>query len=261
MGVVFSLILAVILFFATLSFLLYKLYKSTPSTIQLCHYTNDKGAEKIIRSGQVMASLKSVRRSDVAHGNGVYLTELKPGTLNRVQVAQNNWLDTSDHSIDKTKNFFVFEIPDSEVKNVSTLNRNLFIFGGRKDLRLVKYRWWLKNFNTGKIIASYKYNIGSNGPASLRHLFCGDYVMTEETVNGRPVYKHSWFNLFLFMSSGGKWLVGRNTSKDSAYLRQTEKYSLGPDSRGPWEYSDIDGNGKMYWNGDDGTLKAYPWQM
>ena len=66
----------------------------------------------------------------------------------------------------------------------------------------------------------------------------GDYVMTEETVNGRPVYQHPGYNQvhFLFMDSCGKWGVGSNTDKDVAWMKQKDKYSLGPGAAGAWDY-------------------------
>ena len=34
------------------------------------HYTDEKGAKNIVRTGRIMASLKFVAKGDVAHGNG-----------------------------------------------------------------------------------------------------------------------------------------------------------------------------------------------
>ena len=129
------------------------------------HYTDDEGAEKIIRTGKIMASLKTMASDDAAYGNGVYLTKLKPPTSSKTEIAQNNWLNTTPQIVNKTKNYFVVEIPDSDVKDFTAAGRNIFLFDNRKDLSLLTFPWWLKDFDSGKTIASYKYTMASYGPA------------------------------------------------------------------------------------------------
>ena len=46
------------------------------------HYTDDAGAENIIRAGKIMASLGFLS-GDTAFGNGVYLTKLNKETSNK----------------------------------------------------------------------------------------------------------------------------------------------------------------------------------
>ena len=88
----------------------------------------------------------------------------------------------------------------------------------------------------------------------------GEYVMTDGTVNGKPVYNSSKPNQFLFMDSRGKWCVGLDSGKDRSWLAQRSKHSLGPDPDVQWEYCDriLNPNGRMK---DDFTLKAYAWQI
>jgi len=178
----------------------------------------------------------------------------------------NNWRNSSASFINKTKNYFVLDIPESEIIDSEATNRNIFIFGGRNDLLLYKYKWWLKNFDSGQIIASYKYHITSYGPVSTmteppkaREKLLGDYVITEKTVNGRPVYQKD-NEYFLFMNSEGTtWYVGRDASKDRGWFLQRVNYSLGPDPNLPWEYYNGDDTPK--WKKDDATLRAYAFQV
>lgn len=231
------------------------------------HYTDEEGAQHIIRSGKLLASLSSMATDDAGFGNGVYLTTLKPETHSKAQIAENNWVKTSAKFIKKTENYFVIDIPLSKVKDASAASangRNIFLFGNRKDLLLHKYPWWLKNYDSGQIISSYKYTLASYGPAS-KLLTLGDYTITEETVNGQPVYAsdHKQTNLgYLFMSSRGSWLVGKDAGKEGGWLQQKTAHSLGqglgPDTNMPWEYGYGSGG---QWHKDDATLRAYPWQM
>jgi len=226
------------------------------------HYTDDEGAKNIIRSGKIMASLSYMASDDAGFGNGVYLTMLKPETNTQTKISRNNWAQTSDKFIKKTENYFVLDIPESGVKDASDASgRDIFLFGRGKDLRLSKYKWWLKNYESGQILASYKYKLDTIGPASLLPKLVnvmGDYIMSEETVNGRIVYKHVALpERYLFMSSCGKWLVGQDAEKYNGWLMQKSKYSLGPHSTLPWEYADYDN----HWITDDSTLKASPYQV
>ena len=50
-------------------------------------------------------------KGDVAFGNGVYLTELNPWTYSKHQIAMNNWMNTSDATMNKLKNYFILSIP------------------------------------------------------------------------------------------------------------------------------------------------------
>ena len=165
------------------------------------HYTDDEGAQQIIRTGRVLASLKFMSGGDAAYGSGVYLTQLEPQTFkispfhpshqtSKIDIARNNWMNASPEALKKTEIYFVFDIPESDVNDTKAKNRNIFLFGNMNDLLLHKYPWWLKNFDSNEILASYKYKVMSLGPASNRcpHVM-GDYVITEETVNGRPVYQ------------------------------------------------------------------------
>jgi len=223
------------------------------------HYTDDAGANKIIRTGRLLASLKFVS-GDTAYGNGVYFTQLNPDTSSKTEIAMNNWQDTSEDSLKKTENYFVFDIPESEIKDSGAKDRNIFVFGEKNDLQLQKYPWWLKNFDSNKIIASYKYKLMSLGPASVPYSEgMGDYTITEETVNGRPVYeKKDLEKSYLSMASNGMWLFGPVAGGYQGWISQRScTYSLGPDMDLPWSYTD-EGSG---WKTDDTTLKAYAWQI
>lgn len=229
------------------------------------HYTDDEGVSNIIRCGKIMASLTFTANGDVSYGNAVYLTKLKPPTSTETEIAQNNWMNTSSQYLSKTKNYFVFDISWKEVTDSQADGRNIFLFGRGNDLSLVKHKWWLKDFDSGHIIASYKYTITSFGPAYFKwRSQMGDYTMIDETVNGRPVYKCSKprSRQYLYMTSAGNWIVSAEIGANDGWLRQNDySYGLGPDSNVPWEYWDnsIDYNGE--WNYDDVTLKAFAWQI
>jgi len=219
------------------------------------HYTDEEGAQNIVRSGRVMVTLSVTAGGDAAYGNGVYLTKMSP-TFTKEEIAMNNWMQTTPQFIRKTNNYFVFDIPDSDVEDKTGEGRNIFLLGKKNDLLLTKYPWWLKNFDTGRIIASYKYQISSLGPASKAHPSrLGNFVITEGTVNARPVYKSD--KDYLFMSSYGKWIVGKEAGVDTWCFSQKENrdFSLGPDSNVQWGYA-VDGK---FMDGDD-TLKVCGWQ-
>merc|ERR1712183_975189 len=100
---------------------------------------------------------------------------------------------------------------------------------------LCKYKWALKDYDSGATIASYKYKISATTIDKGRCM--GDFVMINELANGRPVYKRvkgsEWY---LFMSSKGKWMVGLDPQEDKCGLFQTSNYSLGPHQNVPWKY-------------------------
>jgi len=231
------------------------------------HYTDEKGAKNIVRTGRIMASLKFVARGDVAHGNGVYLTMLSPDTASKEEVAMNNWMKKSPEYINKTKNYFVIEIPNSDIEAAKDTDRNIFLFGKNSDLRLEKYSWWLRDFDSGQIIGSYKYQLTSLGPASSEYPYLmGDYAITVDTVNGRPVYKN-WEGstpYFLFMDSKSRWAVGPDAGDDHVELVQRSllkngkrvRFSIGPDADMPWKnFANVGG-----WKVTDASLRALPWQ-
>jgi len=224
------------------------------------HYTDEEGAKHIIRTGKILASLSFMAGGDTVAGNGVYFTKLAPGTSSRTEIAMNNWTKTSPQYLNKTDYYFVLVIPESEIETVAAQGRSIFKFGRRSDLRLEKYPWWLKRYGSGPIIASYKYRITSLGPASKN---CGflmdDYLISEETVNGKPVYKTSDSRYSLFMSGKGNWLVGTDAGRDAGILQQISNHSLGPDLNLPWNY--VPNNGQLKFKDDDHTLKADAWQM
>jgi len=215
------------------------------------HYTDEEGAKNIIRSGTIQASLKSMIKGDVAYGNGVYLTELNPWTYSKHQIAMNNWVNTSDATMNKLKNYFILSIPSGNIKNTNAEGRNIFLYGNRKDLRLHKYPWVLKDYDSKETIASYKYKVTSSGPAARKqNNKMGDYIMTDEIVNGRPVFKRSRQNIF--MDSKGRWSVGKDVGVDKSGIFQNSNYSLGPHQNKQWEYS----NKGKGWKRDDDTLKV-----
>jgi len=225
------------------------------------HFTDDEGARNIIRTGNIQASLAFSGTGGATYGNGVYLTKLKPGDRTKSEMAMNNWGKKSAHFLKKTEYYFVIFIPNSDTKNADVKDRDIFIFGRRTDLPLVKYKWWLMNFDSKKIITSYKYQLSSVGPVSLvpkLHTWLGEYRMSGEIVNGRPVYKHEGSKKFLFMTSRGNWLVGPDAGVDKGYFYQeSDKCGLGPLSNVLWKYGYVD---PLTWHTDDATLKADPWQ-
>ena len=83
----------------------------------------------IILSGKIKASLSFMAGGDTAFGNGVYLTKLSPETSIKIQIAKNNWANTSAQFIRKTENYFVIDIKESDVKDTNATDRNIFTFG------------------------------------------------------------------------------------------------------------------------------------
>ena len=144
--------------------------------------------------------------------------------------------------------------------------------GCKKDLHFHKYPWWLMNFNSDRVIASYRYRISSLGPANSIHLYLmGDYTIIDETINGRLVYR-SDRGSYLFMNSLGEWIVRHGDFRDEdSVLYQDSNYSLGPISDEPWKYwvepssdaslDDSDDFDDYGWLSDDATLKCHGWQM
>jgi len=225
----------------------------------LAHFSDELGAQQIIRNGKINASLDYLSGGDTAFGNGVYLTGLDPGTHTPAEIAINNWMDDSPEFIRKAEYHFVLDIPDSDVEDYSTEDRNIFLYGWKSDLRLWKYPWWLMRFGSNKVIASYKYQLTSFGPASeVVPNLLRDYTMIDETVNGRPVYESSRGSYFLFMDSEGSWMVREGDFKDEdGIIGQLSDYSLGPDEDVGWSYYDSE---EDEWMNDDGTLKSHGWQ-
>jgi len=225
------------------------------------HYTDEEGSRKIIRSGKILASLSFTTSDDAGYGNGVYLTTLNPDTHSKHDIAMNNWVKTTESFINKTKYYFVLTIPDSDIIDVSSNGRVLYLLGRKSDLSLHKYRWWLQSNDTGKIITSYKFTLSSCGPASLvpcLEYSLGDYRMSDESVNGRPLYKHEDTENYLFMNNHGGWSVSSEAGGDGGCFIQHSNYSIGPKSNLPWEYADDDGDGE--WYEDDKTLQMQAWQ-
>jgi len=239
------------------------------------HFTDKEGSRNIIRSGKIQASLAFSGTGRAGYGNGVYLTKMKPGDHTRSEIALNNWGIANASSLNKTENYFVLYMPDTDTKDAAAKDRDIFLFGRRTDLPLVKYKWWLMNYDSKKIIASYKYQLSSVGPASLvpsLDFLWGEYRMSEEFVNGRPVYKREGFmskifKKYLFMSSRGGWCVGPDAGEDKGWFfqpkpKQSDQCSLGPVSNVLWEYLSVGWNHssvKSYsWNTNDPTLKANP---
>jgi len=232
------------------------------------HYADDEFASTIIRSGRKNASVDFLSaNNDASFGNGVYLTKASPETHTRAQVAMNNWGKTTDEIIEKTKNYFVFKMPDSDVRDASDGVRSIYLLDGREDLILHNYPWWLKEFDSGLILSSYKYQMLSFGPVSLmpsHRSSMGEYRMSDINVNGRPVYEHEESGQKLFLTSRGKWGVGPDAGNDYCSLVQVSQCDLGPDSNVPWEYvaGEKVGNGplEIIWKKDDPTLRAFAWQ-
>jgi len=224
------------------------------------HYTNEVGAQHIIRDGKIKASLGYMTGGDTASGNGVYVTEMKPGKHSQAEIAMNNWMTASPDAIRRTECYFVLDIPDDLVEDTSTDGRNIFLYGSKKDLHLHKHPWWLMNFhNDNEVIASYRYLLASLGPANCMYPDqLGTYYIIDETINGRPVYK-SIGDSFLFMDSDGQWIVREGDFKgEEAGIYQRSNYSLGPNSNEKWEYYDYD---EGEWLSDDTTFKCHGWQM
>ena len=56
----------------------------------LYHYTTKKGKDGIVANNKINKSIEKKGKSDVRHGEGVYLTELTPDTA-KEEIAKNNY--------------------------------------------------------------------------------------------------------------------------------------------------------------------------
>jgi hypothetical protein len=54
----------------------------------LYHYTDEKGMNGIVGSGELRASTKAINPSDVRYGNGQYVSDFTPGTKTPAQLSR-----------------------------------------------------------------------------------------------------------------------------------------------------------------------------
>jgi hypothetical protein len=55
----------------------------------LYHYTNEKGMNGILDSGQINPSIRALKSQDARLGDGQYLSDIEPGTKTGGQLAPN----------------------------------------------------------------------------------------------------------------------------------------------------------------------------
>jgi hypothetical protein len=56
--------------------------------LTLYHYTTEKGMNGILTEGKINASTKALKPKDARMGDGVYLSDIKPGTKNNAQLSK-----------------------------------------------------------------------------------------------------------------------------------------------------------------------------
>lgn len=61
--------------------------KESDGVSKLYHYTNDKGLDGILESGQINPSIKALNPKDARYGNGQYLSDIVPGENTLGQIS------------------------------------------------------------------------------------------------------------------------------------------------------------------------------
>ena len=131
-------------------------------------------------------------------------------------------------------------------------------------LKLSDYKWNLKSFETGDLLATQYFMISSEGEAMKEYSdIMGRYTLSQKIVMNCPphynvpVYKKDGGNFYLYLNSSeesGDWLVSDVVGYSAGYLQQLNlggEPAPSPLQNLPWQYSS---NG---WKDDD-TLKVYP---
>ena len=221
------------------------------------HYTTEEAAIQIVLDGEIEASLGA--DGDAVHGEGVYLTTLEP-KYGLQTIMKNNW---GGAAADRAKVDAYFEIllPSREITRAKD-KRDIQVYKGT--LKLSDYKWNLRSFDTGDLLATQYFMISSEGEAMEEHSdIMGRYKLSKKNVtncpplSNVPVYKKDGGKFYLYLTHRGNWIVSDVVGHSAGYIFQLNSGEPAPSplKNLPWQYSsDANANG---WKDDD-TLKVYP---
>ena len=129
-------------------------------------------------------------------------------------------------------------------------------------LKLIKYKWNLKNWDGDLLVTQY-FMVTSNGRAWDEQGHCmGRYSLVRNIVmqsgeETTPVFKKDERH-FLYLNYLGQWCVSNTVGSKCCDLYQGGKDGAGfrflPSKTLPWSY----GNNAGGWMDDDNTLKVFP---
>ena len=146
-------------------------------------------ATQIVLDGKIRPSLAS--GGDAIHGDGVYLTTLEP-KYGLPTIMNNNWDGVAVNRA-KVEAYFEFWLPSSAIIRAKE-KRNIQVYKGT--LKLSDYKWNLKSFETGDLLATQYFMISSEGEAMKEYSdIMGRYTLSQKIVmncpplDNFPVYK------------------------------------------------------------------------
>ena len=197
-----------------------------------------------------------IASGDAAFGDGVYLTTMEH-QYGIKAIMENNWDSVAATKEDKLEAFFEILMPSTMAIRVKD-KRDILVYKG--DLKLSDYKWNLKSFDDGDLLATQYFRVTSSG--RMRQDCMGRYTLYSHAVlwhpdlDNVPVYKQDNGNKYLYLAGGlGKWGVGPVIGSNVCSLQQVKKEGESPTPTPskalPWQYHD--GGWK-----DDATLKVYP---
>ena len=224
--------------------------------VYVYHYTTQAAARSIVRAGKILPSVAAA--GDVAHGEGVYLTTLDP-RQGETTIKNNNWDGAAAGAEKKIEVYFEILMPYNKV---TMANDKRVILVHKGPLKLIDYKWNLKNWEGDLLITQY-FMITSDGKAKETHGDCmgryklvKDIVMIHRKEERTPVFKKDKDHI-LYLGSTGAWCVSNTVGEKGCFLFQKKEgvgFSVLPSKTLPWRYSDKTGS----WMDDDNTLKAFP---
>ena len=170
------------------------------------HYTTQAAARNIVRAGQILPSVAAA--GDAVHGDGVYLTTLDP-RHGEATIKINNWDGAAARAGKKIEVYFEILMPHDKVIMAND-KRDIQVHKG--PLKLINYKWNLKNWDGDLLITQY-FMVTSDGRAkeSVGHCM-GRYTLVRDTVmihrkeERTPVYKKDKDH-FLYLNRSGEWCV------------------------------------------------------
>jgi len=214
----------------------------------------------IVLEGVIVPSL--IAEGDASpHGDGVYLTTLDP-SYGMQTILNNNW-DGAAVSRENVEAYFEIILPSRKVFRAAEKNRDIQVYKGA--LRLSDYKWNLKSWDTGDLLATQHFMVSSNGEARRLHgSAMGRYSLVQHIVMNNyplhrvPVYQQEDGNHYLYTISSGVWCVSPIAGDSVCKLKQelpNEEVAPSPVKNLPWQFSSYDSDSDW---GDDFTLKVFP---
>ena len=202
------------------------------------HYTSVDAATQIVLEGEIRPSLAA--DGDAVHGDGVYLTTLEP-KYGLPTIMNNDW-DGAAVNRAKVEIYFEFLLPSSEIIRAKE-KRNIQVYEGT--LNISDYKWNLKRFDTGDLLATQFFMISSEGGAMEEHSeMMGRYTLSQNIVmncpplDNVPVYKKDGGKFYLYLNSCGDWLVSDVVGYRAGYRKQANSGEPAPSplQNLPWQY-------------------------